>query len=130
MRKGRSNFITTPPFLFRCRKWIQNSRRQDLLNKPLEKIGKWGSGYYLCSKHFEPSQFTVPNEKKRLNWNAVPTLFDVPNPPPSVTIKRKLPYRIPAHKVKSIKLEDERVTCHPIPTHSPPKLSPQEWKKS
>ena len=100
-----------------------------MLNKPLEKIGKWGSGYYLCSKHFEPSQFTVPNEKKRLNWNAVPTLFDVPNPPPSVTIKRKLPYRIPAHKVKSIKLEDERVTCHPIPTHSPPKLSPQEWKK-
>ena len=29
--------------------------------------------------------------RNSLNWNAVPTVFDVPNPPPSTTVKRPLP---------------------------------------
>lgn len=46
----------------------------------------------ICALHFEDSQF-MNTEKKRLVWNAVPTLFDVPNKPPTITLKRKLPNR-------------------------------------
>ena len=33
------------------------------------------------------------SEKKKLVWSAVPTIFDVPNKPPQLTMKRKLPTR-------------------------------------
>jgi len=46
----------------------------------------------LCDKHFEESQF-MNSSKKQLVWNAVPSVFAVPNPPPSVSLKRKLPTR-------------------------------------
>ena len=36
--------------------------------------------------HFEDGQYNCPREKKRLVWNAVPTLFIIPNPPPKVTV--------------------------------------------
>jgi len=64
-------------------KWVQNTRRQDLLGKTAAELSK--GGYRMCTLHFELSQLTVPQEKKRLNWNAVPTIFDVPNPPPKIT---------------------------------------------
>ena len=40
----------------------------------------------MCSNHFEDSQFTNKDEKKRLIQTAVPALFDVPNPPKNHTI--------------------------------------------
>ena len=40
--------------------------------------------------HFEDSQFTN-TEKTRLNGNARPTIFNVPNPPNSVSSKRRAP---------------------------------------
>ena len=49
--------------------------------------------YQLCSKHFEDSQLMNKETKNKLIWNAMPTLFDVPNPPskvmPSQTIKAR-----------------------------------------
>ena len=49
------------------------------------------NSYTLCSKHFEDSQFMNSAKKNSLIHTAVPTIFDVPNPPPSVTPKRPLP---------------------------------------
>lgn len=72
---------------FRCRIWVQNSRRLDLIGKTAKVLSV--GGYHLCSKHFESNQFNVPAERKRLVWNAVPTLFDVSNPLPPITIERK-----------------------------------------
>ena len=74
---------------FRCRRWVQNSRRKDLLGKLAEEIRS--SGCRLCADHFEPTQFNVPAERKRLVWNAVPTIFNIPNPPPQVTSTRPSP---------------------------------------
>ena len=45
----------------------------------------------LCSKHFEDSQFFNPKLKNRLVHDAIPTIFDVPNPPNPVTPKRTDP---------------------------------------
>ena len=61
----------------RCQIWVQNSRKQDLLNRSPSYLS---TNCKLCAEHFESSQFTNPS-KNRLNWNAVPTLFSVPNPP-------------------------------------------------
>lgn len=73
------------PCYFRCRKWVQNSRRDDLRKVPVEKL----YGYRLCSMHFEDSQFMNVEKKDKLVWSAVPTLFDVPNPPKRITPLRK-----------------------------------------
>ena len=40
-------------------------------------------------------------EKKWLIWNAVPSIFNVPNPPALVTLKRRLPDRKPVDRVSS-----------------------------
>lgn len=47
--------------------------------------------HHICSQHFEDSQFMNAQQRNRLIWNAVPTIFDVPNPPSKLTMKRKLP---------------------------------------
>ncbi len=70
---------------YRCRKWVQNTRREDIRGKSAKDLY---NSYRLCSVHFEDSQFMNANEKRRLIWNAVPTLFDVPNPPPKQTPSR------------------------------------------
>ncbi|KFM74232.1 hypothetical protein X975_08990, partial [Stegodyphus mimosarum] len=39
--------------------------------------------------HFEESQFeSLCKDRKKLRKTAVPTLFSIPNPPPSVTDKK------------------------------------------
>lgn len=77
----------------RCRQWLQNMRRDDLLKKTLPELVK--ARIKVCATHFEVSQFTVPSERKRLNWNGVPTIFDVPNPPKRLSMKRPLRERQP-----------------------------------
>ena len=78
-------------FTSRCRKWVINSRRvEELLPKSPEQLYK---NCRLCSTHFEDSQFMYAPTKNKLVHDAVPTLFDIPNPPARVTIKRKLPIR-------------------------------------
>ena len=71
------------PNFYRCRRWVQNCRRADLLNADTVYLNK---NCRLCDLHFLPSQFM--NEKRdSLIWNAVPTVFnekmcqsDIPNP--------------------------------------------------
>lgn len=70
----------------RCKKWVINSRRGDLDHLSAEQLNR---NYRLCSNHFEESQFMNKIQKNRLIWNAIPTLFDVPNPPAKVTETRK-----------------------------------------
>ncbi len=72
----------------RCTKWVINSRRGDLDKKSSKELNK---NYRMCGKHFEDSQFMNPSVKNKLVWNAVPTIFDVPNPPKLITPQRPLP---------------------------------------
>ena len=60
----------------RCRQWVQNSRRADLLRKTAECLN---NSCVLCGEHFTNDQF-MNQMKNKLIFNAVPTLFDVPNP--------------------------------------------------
>lgn len=68
----------------RCREWMNNTRRGDSKFK-LSKVDRVRY-LSLCEEHFEARMFMNPKEKgsgkkvKRLVHNAVPTLFDVPNP--------------------------------------------------
>ena len=73
----------------RCRKWVQNTRCDDIRHIPTQKL----YSYELCSKHFEDSQFTNKEKKNRLIHNAIPTLFYVPNPPERVTPHQPLKSR-------------------------------------
>jgi hypothetical protein len=47
----------------------------------------------VLQSHFEDSQFEMNRQdgKRLLKWNAIPTLFDVPNKPKPVTIRRVNP---------------------------------------
>jgi hypothetical protein len=38
--------------------------------------------------------FTLANEKKKLVWNAIPTVFEIPNPPARVVPCRKFKVRL------------------------------------
>ncbi|XP_046677837.1 uncharacterized protein LOC124365830 [Homalodisca vitripennis] len=66
------SFYRCPKEEIRCRKWVINSRREDLLNKDVDYLY---NNIRFCSLHFEDSQFSNA-EKKKLNWNAIPTMFD------------------------------------------------------
>ena len=37
--------------MFRCQRWVQNTRRQDLMGIPALRLHK--GGYSLCADHFE-----------------------------------------------------------------------------
>ena len=67
-----------PFFLCRCRQWVQNTCRVDLRNRTPLYLS---TNCRLCSEHFELEQFSNKRTKNRLNWNAVPTIFKVPNAP-------------------------------------------------
>ena len=73
---------------YRSDQWVVNSRREDLKDKSTEHLNK---GNVMCHVHFEDNQFTSTETKRRLLKSAVPTLFDVPNPPPLQTPKRPAP---------------------------------------
>ncbi|KAJ8009245.1 hypothetical protein DPEC_G00086890 [Dallia pectoralis] len=46
--------------------------------------------YRVCSEHFHPSQLKRPSDVHAgLNWNAVPTIVNAPNPPPPLDIEHK-----------------------------------------
>lgn len=67
-------------------KWVQLSRRDDLRNKSTEYLY---ANCRLCEKHFEDSQFYYAPTKTRLLPYAVPTLFDVPDPPPLICSRNR-----------------------------------------
>ncbi len=87
---------------FRCQKWVRNADVQLLYTKTTQQL----YNFRLCAKHFEDSQF-MNNQKNSLVWNAVPTLFDRPHPPKSVTPKRPPP----KHRSDQIGLK-KRKTFH------------------
>lgn len=73
------SFFRFPSNPERCRQWIQNCRREDLRSKTTTYVSK---NVRLCSLHFENHCFmNLQAERKKLVWNAIPTLFCVPNPP-------------------------------------------------
>ena len=95
----------------RCKKWVQNTRHEDIRNIPSHKL----YSYELCSNHFEDSQFTDKEKKNRLIRNAVPTLFNVPNPPSKVTPTRSLKVRqLRTQKKKDIQHSEASVTASPL----------------
>ena len=53
---------------------------------------------FLCSMHFEDSEFTSSKKNKIQAQKAVPTTIDISNPPPSIA-----PKRLPPKKIKSRK---------------------------
>ena len=77
--------------IYRCKKWVINTRRVDLLPKTPEAIRR--SGCMLCASHFEANQFMNPSTKNKLMPSSVPTIFDVPNPPSKLESRRKIPER-------------------------------------
>ena len=96
----------------RCKKWIQNTKRDDLRKLPLHKLYT----YELCSDHFESSQFTNVEKKNRLIPDAIPTLFNVPNPPPKITPSRPLKNRnekVQSKSSESISCTGEYDACIP-----------------
>ena len=68
----------------RSKQWVINTKRADLEKYSTEQLY---NGYTLCANHFEDSQFMNPQAKMKLIHNALPTLFDVPNPPPKLALK-------------------------------------------
>lgn len=66
---------------YRCKKWIENSRRSELNDKDPDLLYR---NFVFCADHFEDSQFMNAASKNKLVWNAIPTIFNVPDPPLSI----------------------------------------------
>ena len=71
------------------KKWVINCRRKDFFTRDPESLYK---NIRLCSRHFEECMFTS-SRKSRIKSDAVPTIFDIPNPPPRIGAKRRLLFR-------------------------------------
>lgn len=90
---------SSPHFLFvlpitvvfavcRCRQWVINCRTKSLDSKSVAELHK---NFRLCSLHFEHTQFMNSSKPKLgLLHSAVPTIFNVPNPPRKITCQRRL----------------------------------------
>lgn len=78
--------VSTTTFC-RCRQWVINCRRADLDRKPVDQLNR---NFYLCAEHFESNQFANSLHNSLL-WTAIPTLFNVANPPKQLISSRKPP---------------------------------------
>ncbi|KAL8566493.1 hypothetical protein ACOMHN_012312 [Nucella lapillus] len=77
---GKS-FFRFPKEEKRCKVWVHNTGRQDLIGKTSEQLY---SGTLLCEDHFEPNQFRTScpgSTRRQLIQGAVPTNFCLPDPP-------------------------------------------------
>jgi len=78
-----------PICLFRCKQWVQNCRREDLLDKSSAYLS---NNCFMCAEHFEPQYLPkFKNIRGRLSKGAIPTLFEIRNPPPTIGSKRPAP---------------------------------------
>ena len=84
-------------FVFRSKQWMVNCRRADLDGLTVKRLN---SSHRLCANHFEQSQF-MNFRRDSLVFNAVPTIFDVPNPPAILQMKRKLVQRAEISRKKA-----------------------------
>ncbi|XP_068084279.1 zinc finger and BTB domain-containing protein 14 [Anabrus simplex] len=70
------SFFSFPKDEQRAREWALHSRREDLLKKNATYLNK---NCTICSVHFEKMMF-LNFLRNRLKPDAVPTLFNIPNP--------------------------------------------------
>eukprot|EP00102_Acyrthosiphon_pisum_P019011 XP_016656221.1 PREDICTED: THAP domain-containing protein 7-like isoform X1 [Acyrthosiphon pisum] len=102
-----------PAQLERRKIWINNTRRaqwQPTESASLCELLLPLMYFFKYQVHFEENQF----ERKRidgwikLKWDAIPKMFNVPNPPKSVMAKRKSKYKIldPPLNVQSNEIEN------------------------
>ena len=70
---------------YRSKEWVNLCRREDLRDKTPKYLY---NNCKLCSTHFEDCMF-YNDLRNRLKSDAKPTLFDIPNPPPTVSSKRR-----------------------------------------
>ncbi|XP_032888325.1 THAP domain-containing protein 1-like [Amblyraja radiata] len=101
-RRPDLSFFRFPNNKERCRQWVQNTRRHDLLHRTPVYLS---NNCRLCSEHFELYQFSNKRTKNRLNWNAVPTLFEIPNQPKCLPTQRR-----------SLKRKNEYLSTLPKPS--------------
>jgi len=69
---------------------------------------------FVHADHFEIGQF-INNTRKKLVWNAVPSVFLVPNPPKPLASKRPAPKRrnpLPPPKKKKVTAEAAELTSN------------------
>ena len=70
----------------RCKKWVINSRRQDLLPVNTDYCSK---NIRFCQVHFE-NHFFMNSDKNSLVFNAEPRLFDISNSPKIPSTRREI----------------------------------------
>lgn len=85
-------------YFHRSKEWAIKARRDDLLKRRTgesvaDSTRRLSRSNVMCQHHFEESQFTDAAKKKRLITTAVPTLFNIPNPPHTLAVKRPAPTR-------------------------------------
>ena len=68
----------------RAKEWVVLCRRKDLMNKEAEYLYK---NCQMCAEHFE--DMFANDLKNRLQPQAKPALFNIPNAPPTVVSKRR-----------------------------------------
>ena len=76
----------------RSKEWVVLCRREDLMSKDGDYLYK---NCKMCAEHFEDMMF-ANDLRNRLTPEAKPTLFSVPNPPPTVGTKRRVIEKVPA----------------------------------
>ncbi|XP_049781106.1 52 kDa repressor of the inhibitor of the protein kinase-like [Schistocerca cancellata] len=97
------SFLGLLRILIGAKKWLVNSRREDLMKKDPVYLY---NNIRFCSLHFEQDQ-VMNADNNKLVWNAVCTLFDIPDKPPQLTMKKKLPQRFDSQS-KAVKQPYDR----------------------
>nr|XP_057909037.1 THAP domain-containing protein 1-like isoform X2 [Doryrhamphus excisus] len=85
LKRPDLSFFKFPRNKDRCRQWVVSARRTDLLSRTTCYIS---TNCHLCAEHFTEDQFSNRQVKNRLNWNAVPNVFQFPDPPKSESTRR------------------------------------------
>ena len=80
----------------------------------------------MCAKHFEDSQFKN-TEKKWLTAGAIPTLFDIANPPPQITPKWSNPKQKYAQQMEDTEILQD-TTPEPEQLLPTPQKIEMKWK--
>ncbi|CAB4032325.1 THAP domain-containing [Paramuricea clavata] len=79
------SFFRFPSDPARSKEWVNLCRRLDLMDKTKKY---WYNNCKLCSDHFEDCMF-YNDLRNRLKSDAKPTLFEIPNPPPTISSIRR-----------------------------------------